>query len=80
MAILPGRRAHPVAVDHAEGPPRVVVRELHGDRATHGVAEQDDGPGVDLVHDRHDLVGQALHGDVLPLERVAAAEARAGSG
>ena len=33
-----------------------------------------DRAGIDLVHDGHDLVGQALHGDVLPLERVAAAE------
>ena len=73
-ALLPRRRAHAVAVDHPDGAPRVVVRELHGDGAAHGVAEQDGRAGVDLVHDGHDLVGQALHGDVLPLERVAAAE------
>ena len=79
-ALLPRRRADAVAVDDAERAPRVVVRELHGHRAAHGVAEQHDRAGLDLVHDRHHLVGQVLHGDVLPLERVAAAEARAGSG
>ena len=36
--------------------------------------EQDGRARIDLVRDSHDLVGQALHGDVLPLEGVAPAE------
>ena len=49
---LPGRGAHAVAIDQPEGVPRVVVGELDGDRAAHGVAEHHDRAGLHLAAGR----------------------------
>ena len=73
-AVLPGRGADAVSVDQPKGAPRVVVRELDGDGTAHRVPHEDGRSRIHLVHDGHDLIGQVLNGDVLPFERIAAAE------